>query len=243
MSTRPRPPSAARKPRSDAARRILIVDDDARIRSLLAWRLEADGWQVHEAADGPAAIRLVDELSPDFVLLDLNLPGLGGLDVLARIREAGDLPVIVLTARAGEADRVVGLDLGADDYVVKPFSPAEVAARVRAVLRRGGHDGSDRLEFANLTIDRRTRDVILGGQRTEVTRTEFDLLWCLASAPRQVFTRAHLLDLVWGARNEPWQGESTVTQTVHRLRLKLETDPAQPRHLSTVPGVGYRFEP
>lgn len=223
---------------------MLVVDDDARIRLLLAWRLEAEGLEVLEAADGLTALRSIEVDAPDLVLLDLNLPGIGGLDVLSRIRERGDLPVIVLTGRAGVTDRIVGLDIGADDYVIKPFSPAEVAARVRAVMRRrsGAAQEDARLVFGPLVIDTTTREVSVEERPVELTRLEFDLLCALAGTPRRAFRRSELLDSVWGL-GEAGQGESAVTQAIHRLRRKLEADPSNPRWLRSVAGIGYRFEP
>ncbi len=223
-------------------RRILVVEDDPRVRSLLAWRLEADGFDVAEAPDGRSALDLVPTLRPALVILDLGLPDLSGLDVLTELRSQGDMPILILTGRAGLTDRIVGLDLGADDYVVKPFSPAEVSARVRAVLRRSGL-GPGRLEYGELVIDATTREVQVGERVIPLTTTEFDLLWALASQPRRVLTRRQLLDQIWGDRPDGWVAEATVTQHVHRVRQKLEVDPRHPRWLRTVIGLGYRFEP
>lgn len=247
MSLGSRPLTAGRG-RAGAAPRVLVVDDDAKICALLRWRLETDGLVVTEARDGQAALREVADHAPDLVILDLNLPVLGGLDVLARIREGTSIPVIVLTGRAGEAERIVGLDRGADDYVVKPFSPAEMSARVRAVLRRGRGPvrrtgGAGRLQFSDLVIDPTTHEVIAAGRAVELTATEFALLHCLAASPRRAFSRGELLELAWDATGAADAEEATVTQHVHRLRAKLEADPARPRWVRTVTGVGYRFEP
>jgi len=176
-------------------------------------------------------------------VLDLSLPRVDGLDVLTRLRRTSAIPVIVVTGRGEESDRIVGLDAGADDYLVKPFSPGELAARVRSVLRRSGPEvPSDRLEFGPLHVDVTTREVRVSGAPVELTAKEFDLLVFLARSPRQVFSRAQLLKRVWGSATE-WQDAATVTQHVHRLRHKLERDAAEPRWLRTVRGVGYRFEP
>ncbi|MFB9384373.1 response regulator transcription factor [Pseudonocardia petroleophila] len=224
--------------------RVLVVDDDERVRTVVSWQLEADGYVVVEAPDGAAALaRIADDL-PDLVVLDLSMPGVGGLDVLRRVRDGdGSLPVIVLSGRSGETDRIVGLDLGADDYLVKPFSPGELAARVRSVLRRSGRAAPQPVtRGSGLVVDPATRDVVADGRTVELTAREFDLLAFLVAHPRQVFSRAQLLKQVW--RSDPgWQGEATVTEHVHRLRHKIEADPARPRRLRTVRGVGYQLEP
>ncbi|MGQ0466261.1 MAG: response regulator transcription factor [Sporichthyaceae bacterium] len=225
------------------AHRVLVVDDDEQVRTVVAWQLEAEGFGVSSAADGAAALRAVETDPPDLIVLDLSLPQVDGLDVLTRLRRTSTIPVIVLTGRGGETDRIAGLDLGADDYLVKPFSPGELAARVRSVLRRSAPEApADRLTFDALAIDATTREALRNGVVVELTAKEFDLLLFLARAPRQVFTREQLLKRVWGAVGE-WQDSATVTQHVHRLRHKLEADPAHPTWLRTVRGVGYRFEP
>ncbi len=234
---------------SPGRRTILVVDDDERVREVVSWQLEAEGFTVGQAGDGPAALLSIAARPPDLMVLDLSLPGLGGLDVLRRVRQHSRLPVIVLSGRNGETDRIVGLDLGADDYLVKPFSPEELAARVRSVLRRceptgvpesadspGGSGG------ARLRIDAGSREVRVDGQVVELTAKEFDLVTFLAAHPRHVFTRAQLLEHVW--RSDPgWQCDATVTEHVHRVRHKVEPDPARPRWLLTIRGVGYRWEP
>jgi two-component system, OmpR family, phosphate regulon response regulator PhoB len=236
-----------------AARHILVVDDDTRIRTLLSWQLEAEGYAVRCTGDGAEALDRIGRDRPDLVILDLSLPGLGGLEVLRRVRRAEapggatPLPVIIVSGRDGEADRIVGLDFGADDYLVKPFSPGELAARVRSVLRRaappGGpgpgpaRDGGRR----DLRIDEAAREVFVREQLVDLTAREYDLLAFLARHPRQVFTRAQLLRSVWDSEAD-WQSDATVTEHVHRLRAKLEDDPAQPRWLHTVRGVGYRMD-
>jgi DNA-binding response OmpR family regulator len=239
---------------SDFARfRVLVVDDDQRVRTVVAWQLEADGFAVTEASDGASALAQIERDRPDLIVLDLSLPGVGGLDVLRRVREAegtaAPLPVIVLSGRSGETDRIIGLDLGADDYLVKPFSPGELAARVRSVLRRSRHstgqtgDSSARNTPASgLWVDETSRDVTLDGCPVDLTAKEFDLLAFLVRHPRQVFTRAQLLQQVWGSA-KGWQGEATVTEHVHRLRQKLGSGAAGRPLVQTIRGVGYRLEP
>ena len=229
-----------------ACSRVLIVDDDQRVRTVVAWQLEADGFAVTEAGDGAAALDQIARDRPDLVVLDLSLPGVGGLDVLRRVRAAEGtappLPVIVLSGRSGETDRIVGLDLGADDYLVKPFSPGELAARVRSVLRRSRPGAVPARPADGLWVDAASREVTLDGRPVELTAKEFDLLAFLARHPRQVFTRAQLLQHVWGSARG-WQGEATVTEHVHRLRHKLgRAGDARPI-VQTVRGVGYRLEP
>lgn len=224
--------------------RVLVVDDEPTVREVLCAYLDRGGFDVAEAADGPAALRAVRDQRPDLVLLDLMLPEIDGISVLTEIRQDSSVPVIVLTALADEGDRVLGLELGADDYVVKPFSPREVTARVKAVLKRASSQDrpTDRLDFDGLSIDGATREVKVGGLEVELTPKEFDLLSFLAASPRQVFSRGQLLEHVWGSSRE-WQDPSTVTVHIGRIRQKIEPNPNQPRWVSTVWGVGYRFEP
>jgi DNA-binding response OmpR family regulator len=225
------------------AGRVLVVDDEPMVREVVTRYLERDGYVVDAVGDGAAALELAGRTAFDLVVLDLMLPALGGLDVLGQLRRRGDTPVIVLTARGDEGDRVLGLELGADDYVVKPFSPRELSARVRSVLRRASAPpAAAPLRFDELEIDPATREVRLGGRVVDLTRREFDLLAFLAAAPRQVFTRAQLLAQVWDSSPD-WQDPATVTVHVGHLRQKLEPDPSRPRWLVTVRGVGYRFEP
>ena len=182
---------------------------------------------------------------PDLVVLDLMLPEVDGLEITRRIRAEGNTPIIMLTARREETDRIVGLEMGADDYVVKPFSPQELVSRVRAVLRRSQSapvaEETQALKFAGLAIDPATRLVTMAESEVILTAKEFDLLWMLASSPRQVFNRTQLLEQVWG--ESEYLDPSTVTVHVRRLREKIEPDPANPRHILTVWGVGYKFEP
>ena len=225
--------------------KVLVVDDEPTVCEVVASYLRRDGHDVAEAADGTTALELLDADPPDLVVLDMMLPGVNGLDVLRRVRAVSSIPVIMLTARAEESDRVSGLELGADDYVVKPFSPRELAARVNGVLRRTAgrvDDAPVSLEFDGLQIDPLSREVTLGGNNVEMTPKEFDVLQFLASSPRQVFSRAQLLESVWQSSPE-WQDPATVTVHVRRIRNKIEADPEHPRWITTVWGVGYRFEP
>ena len=230
---------------SAAGTSVLVVDDEPTVREVVASYLRRDGHAVTEVGDGNEAIQLVQHETFDLVVLDMMLPGVNGLDILRRIRQLGDMPVIMLTARAEESDRVAGLELGADDYVVKPFSPRELAARVNGVLRRAAPkvtEASDRLEFDGLVIDQRSREVVLHGETIEFTPKEFDVLAHLAGSPREVFSRADLLRDVWQSSPD-WQDPATVTVHVRRIRNKIEADPESPRWITTVWGVGYRFEP
>lgn len=226
--------------------RVLVVEDDAELRELVREMLTEHGYDVEECSDGGPALDLIAVRRPDLVVLDLGLSEMGGLDVLRKIRESSNLPVIVLTGRGAEADRIVGLELGADDYVVKPFSPRELAARVRSVLRRSNAGSTaDRelvLTFNRLEIDVQCRDVRVDGAPVELTAREFDLLSFLASSPRQVFTREQLLQQVWSSDAE-WQDPRTIAEHVHRLRRKIEPDPSTPRWIQTLRGAGYRFTP
>jgi DNA-binding response OmpR family regulator len=225
--------------------RVLVVDDEPIVRDVLVRYLRQEGFQVGTAADGASALEAFADTEPDLVLLDLMLPRIDGFEVFRRIRVSNGTPVIMLTARGDETDRIVGLDLGADDYIGKPFSPREVVARVRAVLRRSGGlagDGAeDVLRFDGLEIDPRTREVLVDGAPVELTPKEFELLHYLASEPRRVFSRLQLLDALWDVA---FDGDpSTVTVHIRRLREKIEPDPSAPRRLVTVWGAGYRFQP
>ena len=222
---------------------VLVVDDEPIVRDVVVRYLRRDGFDTLEAADGESARRLIEDASPQLVVLDVMLPGTDGLALCRWIRSRGELPVIMLTARGEEADRIVGLELGADDYVTKPFSPRELAVRVRTVLRRTAHAAlsAERLELGRLVIDARTREVTLEERLLRLTAKEFDLLFFLASHPRQVFSRDQLMDRVWGYATALDTG--TVTVHVQRLRSKIELDAKSPLHLETVWGVGYRFVP
>jgi two-component system, OmpR family, phosphate regulon response regulator PhoB len=223
---------------------ILVVDDDVDLRSLVRGALEREGFAVDEAGDGDLAMRKIAALSPALVVLDLCLPTVGGLDVLRAIGSGDDsTPVIVLTGLGEEADRIVGLELGADDYMVKPFSPRELVARVRSVLRRAAdRPPSAVYDFGDLRLDRTTRTLYVRGVPVDLRRREFDLLEFMCAAPHQVFSRDQLLVNVWHSAPE-WQDGATVSEHVHRVRAKIEDDPTAPRRIVTVRGVGYRFEP
>jgi two-component system response regulator ResD len=223
--------------------RVLVVDDEPTIREIVVSYLERAGFKTLEAADGNRARELLEHDPPDLVVLDVMLPGTDGLELCRWIRSRSRLPVIMLTARGEESDRIVGLELGADDYVTKPFSPRELAARVRTVLRRAEPDAAadERLSYDGLVIDSSTREVTRGNEPLRLTAREFDLLWFLASHPRRVFSREQLMRRVWGYSAALDTG--TVTVHMRRLREKIEDDASHPRHLETVWGVGYRFAP
>lgn len=222
---------------------VLVVDDEPIVRQVVVRYLEREGYATLEADDGDGARALVERATPDLVVLDVMLPGTDGLELCRWIRSRSELPVIMLTARGEEADRIVGLELGADDYVTKPFSPRELAARVRTVLRRtrAGSLPTERLSFGDVELDADTREVRKAGHEVRLTAKEFDLLWFLASHPKRVFARDQLMSRVWGY--EAALDTGTVTVHVRRLREKIEEDPSQPQHLQTVWGVGYRIVP
>src|SRR5215211_5285061 len=222
---------------------ILVVDDEPVVREVVVRYLRRDGFDTIEAADGDVARDLITRDAPQLVVLDVMLPGTDGLALCRWIRATSDLPVILLTARGEEADRIVGLELGADDYVTKPFSPRELVARVGSVLRRteAAAPTARRLSFDELEIDPSTREVHIDGDPQRLTANEFDLLYFLASHPRRVFARDQLMAGVWGY--EAAVDTGTVTVHIRRLREKLERDPSRPRRLETVWGVGYRFRP
>jgi DNA-binding response OmpR family regulator len=226
------------------ATRVLVVDDEPMVREVLARYLQKEGFAVDIAEDGEAALAAYEAGHPDLVLLDLMLPRVDGLEVFRRMRASAPAAVIMLTAKGEETDRVVGLELGADDYVTKPFSPREVVARVRAVLRRSAPTtmaDPDVIVHGDLTIDVPRREVSRGDVTVKLTRKEFDLLALLASNPGRTFTRTELLEDVW---DFAWDGDTnTVTVHVRRLREKIEDDPSEPTRLVTVWGVGYRFDP
>jgi two-component system, OmpR family, phosphate regulon response regulator PhoB len=225
------------------ATHIAVVEDDHEVRSLLRDVLEDDGFEVTAVSDGEKLLGLLGHRRPDLVVLDLGLPGIGGLDLLRRIGNAGRIPTIVVSGRGAETDRVVGLELGADDYLAKPFSHRELLARVHAVLRRSAvAPAAERLEFQGLVIDLATRDVMVGGRTVGLTAREFELLAFLASSPRQVFSKEVLLDRVWGSSTE-WQDTATVSEHVHRLRRKLTDDHGEAGWIETRRGAGYRFVP
>ena len=222
--------------------RILVVDDDPTISDVVTRYLQSDGYDVQVAFDGEEALEHARAFYPDLVVLDLMLPKLDGLEVCRLLRSQGSVPIIMLTAKGDEMDRLVGLNLGADDYIAKPFSPRELVARVKAVLRRSGSVPGieeDSLRIDGLYINPRTRQVSVGGNDVDLTAKEFDLLRFLAMHPRQVFSREQLLNDVW---DYLYAGDtSTVTVHIRRLREKIEADPTRPRCILTVWGVGYKF--
>lgn len=233
------------KEKGVAVAKILVVDDEPNIREVVGLYLSRDGHAIVSASDGEEALHMYRRTNPDLVVLDLMLPGLGGIEVCRRIQAERRVPLIMLTARGEEEDRIVGLGVGADDYVVKPFSPRELAARVAAVLRRVEEGSSEAgvgktLAFGEMTIDPNTRMVEIGAEKILLTAREFDLLHHMASSPGRVFTRDQLMEAVWGYAF--YAETSTVTVHMRRLREKIEADPAEPLYLQTVWGVGYRFQ-
>jgi DNA-binding response OmpR family regulator len=228
------------------AKTILVVEDEASIAEVVSLYLKRAGYNVIIASDGKQAMNLFEKQSPDFIVLDLMLPEMDGLSLTRWLRDRSDVPIIMLTARREEMDRIAGLEMGADDYVVKPFSPQELVSRVRAVLRRlgreqAGAEAERSLSFPHLTIEPKSRVVTVKEQPVELTAKEFDMLHLLARHPKQVFTRDQLLERVWGGAQ--YIDPGTVTVHVRRLREKIEDDPSKPARLLTVWGVGYKFEP
>jgi DNA-binding response OmpR family regulator len=225
--------------------RVLIVEDEPSIAEVVGLYLTRAGYEVSTVADGASALKEFERDAPDLIILDLMLPGPDGYEVTRAVRAGSDVPIIMLTARKAEADRIAGLEMGADDYVVKPFSPQELVSRVRAVLRRSGdaeaRDDATRLELDRIVIDPGARSVTVDGVERELTAREFDLLYTLARRPQHVYSRENLLELVWGSAD--FIDPSTVTVHVRRVREKIEPDPSQPRWITTVWGVGYRFQP
>lgn len=228
------------------AKTILVVEDEASIAEVVTLYLKRAGFDTQVASDGRKAMNVFERGQIDFVILDLMLPEVDGLALTRWLRDRSDVPIIMLTARREEADRIAGLESGADDYVVKPFSPQELVSRVRAVMRRLGREqtevGNERsLSFENLSIDPRSRTVKVKDAEVELTAKEFDMLYLLARHPKQVFTREQLLERVWGGSQ--YIDPGTVTVHVRRLREKIEDDASKPARLLTVWGVGYKFEP
>jgi DNA-binding response OmpR family regulator len=228
---------------------ILVVEDEPSIAEIVALYLDRAGYEATIAPDGAAALELLRQTDPELIVLDLMLPKVDGLEITRWVRERGEIPIIMLTARGSETDRIAGLEMGADDYVVKPFSPQELVSRVRAVLRRSRQDedgapgraaGGRQLTFDGLEIDPQARLVRVNGKATALTPKEFDLLLVLARHPRRVFTREELLGIVWGFTD--YIDPSTVTVHVRRIREKIEKDAANPRFIATAWGIGYRFD-
>ncbi|MEJ2012943.1 MAG: response regulator transcription factor [Anaerolineales bacterium] len=222
---------------------ILVVDDEDTVREVLRRYLEREGYPVAEAADGRQALQIFEETPPGLVVLDWMLPGMDGLEVADELRRLKQVPIIMLTAKGAQHDRILGLESGVDDYVVKPFSPRELVLRVAAVLRRssesGQHDGEP-VECGGMVLNPQTHTLLIGSQEVDLTAKEFDLLHHLMRHPRQVFSRDQLLDQVWGF--EFYGDPSTVTVHIRRLREKIEPDPSNPVYLLTVWGVGYKFQ-
>ncbi|CAG0971022.1 Sensory transduction protein regX3 [Anaerolineales bacterium] len=225
---------------------ILVVEDEPSLAEVVSLYLKRAGFQVQVAHNGGQAMSMLEKHIPDFVILDVMLPEVDGLSITRWLRDHSDVPIIMVTARREEVDRIAGLEMGADDYVVKPFSPQELVSRVRAVLRRVGRDqlgaeSEKALMFDSIQIDPRTRVVMVKESQVELTAKEFDMLHLLARHPKQVFTRDQLLERVWGGVE--YIDPGTVTVHVRRLREKIEDDPSTPKHLLTIWGVGYKFEP
>jgi DNA-binding response OmpR family regulator len=226
-------------------KQILIVEDEPSLAEVTGLYLKRAGFQVQIAHDGKQAMAILEKQIPDFVIMDIMLPEIDGISLTRWLRDRSDVPIIMVTARREEVDRISGLEMGADDYVVKPFSPQELVSRVRAVLRRTGRDQAETeseraLSFDSISIDPLTRVVSIKGSDVELTAKEFDMLYLLARHPKQVFTRDQLLERVWGGAE--YIDPGTVTVHVRRLREKIESDPSKPKHLLTVWGVGYKFE-
>jgi len=232
---------------SETATRILVVEDDPTVSEVVARYLEREGFDVEVVVDGRIAFERARDSLPDLILLDIMLPGMDGLEVCRRIREIAPIPIIMLTALGEESDRIVGLELGADDYVAKPFSPRELTARVKSVLRRARAplvpvplQNQNPLVMGELIVDMPAHEVRVRGERVTLTSREFDLLLWFVMHPRKVFTREELMQEVWGYS---FGDKSTVTVHVRRLREKLELDPANPSWIKTIWSVGYRFDP
>lgn len=222
---------------------ILVVDDEETIREVVRRYLENEGYRVSEAADGIQALEMIKEEPPELIVLDLMIPGIDGLTVTQHIRTDREIPIIMLTAKGEASDRIRGLDLGADDYITKPFSPQELVSRVRAVLRRVKGETESKnthpIILENIQIHSDSRTVKVRGEEINLTAKEFDLLWFLASNPDKVFSRSHLLAQVW--EDAHYTDPTTVTVHIRRLREKVESDPGEPAHIQTVWGVGYKF--
>ncbi len=223
--------------------RILAVDDDPKILKILLHSLSREGFEVLTAANGEEALQKARQLPPDLVVLDIMMPGMDGFETYQKLKAQRDVPVIMLSARTDEVDRVVGLRMGVDDYQTKPFSPTELALRVKAVLRRLEEkkvQPNQVLTFGELTLDYVKRSVMVDGSKVELTPKEFELLWLMASNSNQVFTKAHLLDKIWDSSF--FGDENTVTVHIRRLREKIERNPSKPVYIKTVWGTGYKFE-
>ncbi len=224
--------------------KILLVEDEPSISEIAELYLKRAGFQVQALKDGHAAMQALQQELPDLLVLDLMLPGVDGLTITRWIRDRSEVPIIMLTARREESDRIAGLEMGADDYVVKPFSPQELVSRVRAVLRRSKvpiEETDETIHYSDLEMNPITRLVQVRGKPITLTAKEFELLWLLARHPKQVFTRLQLLEQVWGIAE--YIDPGTVTVHIRRLREKIEEDSSAPTHLQTVWGIGYKYEP
>ncbi len=226
----------------ESSKKIIVVDDELQILKVLKAYLEKAGFQVITAADGKAALAAFQREKPDFVILDLNLPGMDGLDICKAIRRDSNVPILILTARVEEADRLIGLELGADDYVIKPFSPREVVARVRTIFRRVGSNAAvlEVIQVGDLAIDIEQHTVTLAGRSIDLTPTEFDILVTLARQPKRVFSRYQIMEQAQGDAFEGY--ERTIDAHIKNIRLKLEPNPKKPVYIHTVFGVGYKFD-
>jgi two-component system, OmpR family, alkaline phosphatase synthesis response regulator PhoP len=232
---------AGRAP-AEGAKRVLVIDDEPKIAEICRDYLAAAGFAVSTAADGPQGLALARRERPDLVVLDLMLPGMDGLDVCRELRREGQVPIIMLTARVEERDRLTGLELGADDYITKPFSPRELVARVRAVLRRAsGAPAAEVIQAGGLTLDRARYLAILPDRQVQLTATEFEILATLASQPGRIFSRAQLLTVARGVAFESY--ERAIDSHIRNLRRKIEPEDGEPRYILTVHGVGYKFAP
>lgn len=222
---------------------ILVVDDDHKILKILQHTLSKEGFKVTTAASGEEALQIAKQVFPDLVLLDIMMPGMDGFETYQRLKAIREVPVIILSARSDEIDKVVGFRMGVDDYQTKPFSPTELALRVKAVLRRISEQkvkSENSLKYGSLTLDYDRRVVEINSQKVELTPKEFELLWLMASNPNRVFTKAHLLDKIWDSSF--YGDDNTVTVHIRKLREKIETDPSKPAFIKTVWGTGYKFE-
>jgi len=235
------------RPESSIPHRILVVEDEAYAREVIAQYLQAEGYEVVQVANGADALKVFGTHPPDLIILDVGLPGMDGFELASQLRSVSAVPILIVTGRADEADKLVGFSVGADDYITKPFRPRELVMRVQAILRRIDAGGvpaiilDDSLRMGNLVIRPQQREVLRDGTPLDLTAKEFDLLYFLASHPKQVFTRQQLLQHVW---QYSYYGDSrTVTVHMRRLREKVELDASRPLHLRTVWGVGYKFEP
>jgi DNA-binding response OmpR family regulator len=222
---------------------VLAVDDDPKILKILQHTLSKEGFKVSTASSGEEALQIAGQTFPDLVLLDITMPGIDGFETFQKLKEISEIPVIFLTDRCDEIDKVVGFRMGIDDYQTKPFSPTELALRVKAVLRRSGEQkviSENPLKYGSMVLDYNRRVVKIGSKKVELTPKEFELLWLMASSPNSVFTKAQLLDKIWDS--DLYGDDNTVTVHIRKLREKIETDPSKPVFIKTVWGIGYKFE-